>query len=182
MSYATDGTQWYALWTRSRHEKTVAAALDRLGIQYYLPLVSEVRQWSDRKQAVTTPLFSSYLFVLLNPAKGTILQVLRTPGAISLVGNNLGPLPIPQRQIDDIRMVLATGIRCGVHPAVEEGDRVRVTRGALAGVEGTLLRAKAGSRLLVSIEMIRQSIAVDISPYDVELIGDKQASVLCSSL
>jgi len=176
MSYAMDGPQWFALRTRSRHEKAAAATLNTLGVRNYLPLRSEVRQWSDRKQVVSVPLFCGYLFVFLNPGRDSTLHMLRTPGVVGLVGNQIGPLAIPEQQIENIRIVLATGVGCYVQPTFEVGDRVRVTRGALVGVEGTLVRTKSGSHLLVSIEMIRQSIAVSVSPYDVELVSERLAS------
>jgi transcription antitermination factor NusG len=180
MRCATDGPQWFALWTRSRHEKAVAATLNTLGVCHYLPLRSEVRQWSDRKQAVSVPLFSGYLFVFLNPGKDSLLHVLRVPGVHGLVGNHMGISPIAEQQIEDIKTVLATGVSCDVQPVFEEGDRVRVKRGLLAGIEGTLVRAKSGTRLLVSIEMIRQSISITISPHDVELVGERLSPALLS--
>jgi transcription antitermination factor NusG len=164
------GSCWYALWTRSRQEKVAAAALGTLGIQHYLPLKPELRQWSDRKQMVDMPLFSGYLFVHVSLLNGSKLQVIKIPGIVSFVGSQTGPLPIPDQQIEDIRTVLTAGVECSVHPLLKEGDRVRVVRGALAGVEGTLLHTNSTSRLLISIEMIRQSLSVNVSREDVELV------------
>jgi transcription antitermination factor NusG len=163
--------RWYAVWTRSRQEKVVATMLSALGIQHYLPLKSELRQWSDRKQMVEAPLFSGYLFVCINSLKDSKLQVLKVSGVGAFVGNQTGPLPIPSQQIEDIRRVLTAEVECSVHPFLNEGDRVRVVRGALAGVEGTLSRTDSTSRLLISIEMINQSLSVNILRSDVELVG-----------
>jgi len=163
-------SRWYAVWTRSRQEKAAAGMLSRLGVRHYLPLKSELRQWSDRRQTLEVPLFSGYLFVRVNPLMDSRLQVLKVPGVVSFVGNQSGPLPIPDKEIEDIQTVLAAGVNCSVQPSLKEGDRVRVVRGALAGVEGTLVRANLESRLLISIEMIRQSLAVSISPEDVECL------------
>ena len=175
MSHKTEthdpDSRWYAVWTRSRQEKVAAGMLSRLGVQHYLPLKSELRQWSDRKQAIEVPLFSGYLFVCVNPLKESRLKVLNVPGVVAFVGNQAGPLPIPDKEIEDIQTVLAAGAICSVQPSLKEGDRVRVVRGALAGVEGTLVRASSESRLLISIDMIRQSLAVSISPEDVECIA-----------
>jgi len=163
---------WYAVWTRSRQEKVAAASLNNLGIRHYLPLTSELRQWSDRKQMVETPLFSGYLFVCISLLKKNgKLQVLKIPGIVGFVGNQTGPLPIPHQQIEDVRTVLTAGVECSVHPLLKEGDRVRVLKGALAGVEGTLERTKSTSRLLISIEMIRQSLSVNVLREDVELVS-----------
>jgi transcription antitermination factor NusG len=99
------------------------------GVQHFLPLKSEVRQWSDRRQTVSVPLFSGYLFVRMNPTKDSLLRVLKAPGIAGLVGNSAGPLPIPDRQIEDIRTVLAQRVECTAIPILEEGDLVRVVRG-----------------------------------------------------
>ena len=170
---------WYAVWTRSRQEKVAAATLNTLGIEHYLPLKSELRQWSDRKQMVEVPLFSGYLFVCISLLrKNSKLQVLKVPGIVGFVGNQTGPLPIPDQQIEDIRTVLTAGVEYSVHAFLKEGDRVRVVRGALTGVEGTLVRTNSASRLLISIEMIRQSLSVIVLREDVELIRDNTITAL----
>lgn len=166
-------SRWFALWTRSRQEKVVATMLNKLGVHHYLPLISELHKWSDRKQMVETPLFNGYLFVNINILTNTRLQILKIPGVGAFVGNQIGPLPIPDRQIEDIRKVLTAGVECSVQPLLNEGDRVRVVQGALAGIEGTLIRNSSSSRLLVSIEMIRQSLSVSISRSAVELIKNE---------
>lgn len=162
--------QWFAVWTRSRQEKCAASMLETLGIPHFLPLKTEVHQWSDRKQTVTVPLFSGYLFVRLNLAKRSRLDVLNSSGIAGFVGNQKGPLPIPDHQIQDIRTVLETRIECTVLPLLNEGDRVRVLRGPLAGVEGRLVRSNSSSRLSISIEMIHKSLLVNVSRQDVELL------------
>ena len=161
---------WFAVWTRSRQEKVAASMLETLGVPHYLPLKSEVRQWSDRKQTVHVPLFSGYLFVRMNPKSDGRLQVLKTPGIAGFVGNSSGPLPIPDRQIEAIRTVLTQRLECSALPLLEEGDRVRVATGPLAGVEGFLLRGNSISRLLISIEMLHKTLAVSVSRDDVEPI------------
>jgi transcription antitermination factor NusG len=163
---------WYAVWTRARQEKVSAQTLNTLGIQNYLPLTSELRQWSDREQMVEVPLFTGYLFVRIDVCKkNTKLQVLKVPGIVGFVGNETGPLPVPDQQIEDIRTVLTAGAECSARPSLQEGDRVRVTKGVLAGVEGTLVRTNSTFRLRISIGMIRQSLSVNVSREDVELIN-----------
>ncbi len=176
MNYAIDshlnGLQWFAVWTRSRQEKCAASMLEALGIPHFLPLKTEAHQWSDRKQIVTVPLFSGYLFVRMNLAKHNRLEVLNAPGIAGFVGNQTGPSPIPDQQIEDIRTVLETRVECTVLPLLNEGDRVRVLRGPLAGIEGRLVRSNSTSRLSISIEMIHKSLLVNVSRQDVELIAD----------
>ena len=142
-----------------------------LGVQHFLPLKSVRRQWSDRTQEISVPLFGGYLFVRMNPTKDSQLQVLKTHGIAGFVGNGAGPLPIPDQQIEDIRTVLTRQVEYTVIPILEEGDRVRVVRGPLAGVQGRLLQSNSASRLLISIEMIHKSLAVSLSRQDVELLS-----------
>jgi transcription antitermination factor NusG len=179
MDYAIDsnacGSRWFAVWTRSRQEKAAAAVLETLSVQHFLPLKSELRQWSDRRQIVSVPLFSGYLFVRMNPTKDSRLQVLKAPGIVGFVGKSTGPLPIPDEQIDAIRTVLNRGVDCTVLPFLEVGDRVRVVGGPLAGIEGRLVRSNSTSRLLISIEMINKSIAVSVSREEVELVNAEAA-------
>jgi transcription antitermination factor NusG len=163
-------SQWFAVWTRSRQEKSSAAMLEALGVPHFLPLKSEVRQWSDRKQTIAVPLFTGYLFVRINPARDGRLQVLKTPGIAGFVANQTGPLPIPDQQIEDIRRVLEKRVECIVLPLLNEGDRVRVIRGPLAGVEGRLVRSNTSTRLSISIDMIHKSLLVSVSRNDVELL------------
>lgn len=161
---------WYAVWTRSRQEKVAATFLDAFGVYYYLPINSEFRKWSDRRQRVEVPLFRGYLFVRINPFSGERLQVLKTPGVVGLVGNQAGPLPIPDREIEDLRTVLAAQVKCSEHPFLKEGDRVQVVRGVLAGIEGILLLTNSEERILISIGLIHQSLAVNVLRKDIELI------------
>jgi transcription antitermination factor NusG len=163
-------SQWYALWTRSRQEKVTAAMIESLGVSNYLPFKTELRQWSDRKQKVTVPLFSGYLFVKINLLDGSKLRVLGLPGVAGFVGNSTGPLPIPDYQIEAVRSVVTQGMECTVHSLLEEGDLVRVVRGPLTGVQGRLIRFNSASRLVISIEMIHRSLSVGISRNDVELV------------
>jgi transcription termination/antitermination protein NusG len=165
------GSRWFAVWTRSRQEKVAASVLQTFGVPHFLPLKSELRQWSDRKRIVDVPLFSGYLFVRINLLKDNKIRILKTPGVVGFVGNNTGPLPIPDQQIEDIRAVLSQGVEYTVLPFLEEGERVRVVRGVLTGVEGRLIRANTASRLAISIEMIHKSLVVSVSRQDVEPVA-----------
>jgi transcription antitermination factor NusG len=168
--YARDEA-WFAARTRSRQERVAATLLDAVGVTHFLPLHTEVHQWSDRMQAVTTPLFKGYLFVRLNPIQDTRLRVLKTPGIAGIVGNQTGPLPIPDHEIDSIRTVVAQRAPCTTHPYLCVGERVRVMRGPLSGVEGTLVRSQDDFKLLISVQMIQQSIAITIHASDVRPAG-----------
>jgi transcription antitermination factor NusG len=168
---------WYAVWTKSRHEKTASATLGSLGISHFLPLQSVVRQWSDRKQVVDVPLFPSYLFVRMDPLSGSRLQVLKTPGVVGFVGNVAGPLPIPDTEIESVRRLVQCGAECSSQPVLKKGDRVVVVRGPLRGVEGTLLRVGPKSKLVVAIELIQRSVVVTVAESDLDLLAGDRASV-----
>jgi transcription antitermination factor NusG len=150
--------------------------LEALSIQTFLPLRSEVRQWSDRKQVIKTPLFSGYLFVRMNLAgDNSRLQVLKTPGIVGFVGNTAGPLPIPNQQIENIRTVLNSGLQYTIGPLFREGDRIRVVRGSLSGIQGTLIRTNAETRLVLSVDLVKRSVSIEVSRNDVELINEQAA-------
>jgi transcription antitermination factor NusG len=172
---------WYAVRTRSRQEKVASAMLKTHGIEHYLPLRSELRQWSDRKQVVEMPVFSGYLFVKVNLMTDSRFAVLKSPGVVAFVGNHSGPLPIPEREIQDIRTVLTARVEYSLCPSLNEGDRVRVIRGALAGIEGTLAICNSTSRLLVSVATIRQSLKLSVLREDVECVYGKSTEY-CQSL
>lgn len=166
---------WYAVWTKSRQEKASAARLAALGIPHYLPLQSQARQWSDRKQTIKAPLFPGYLFVQLDVCTADKLEVLRMPGVVGFVGNSRGPAPIPDEEIESVRAVMFAGAECSTLPLLRAGDRVRMVRGPLAGIQGSLLRFGSKCQLVVSIDIIHRSVAVTVSESDVELVPAQQS-------
>jgi len=163
-------TRWYAVSTRSRQEKIAASTLEALGITHFLPLQAQKRQWSDRVQTIHAPLFPGYLFVHIDPWSSVRLNVLKTPGIARFVSDNTGPLPIQNSEIDDIRRLVEGGVDLVPHPFLKQGDRVRVVRGALAGVQGILTRIGPRLRMVISIEVIHRSLAITVSQNDVEPI------------
>jgi len=160
--------QWYAIHTRARHEKSIATRLESQRFTTFLPLVSEVHRWSDRRKVVELPLFSCYVFVRLHANVEERLRILRLDGVISFVGVGWEGTPIPEAQIDTVRSLLAQQLPCCVHPFVKIGQRVRIRGGALDGVEGTLLSRNGDRTLVVSIDAIQRSLAVRIDGYDFE--------------
>jgi transcription termination/antitermination protein NusG len=166
---------WYAVTTKSRQEKVVTSMLDYLEVPNFLPLINEERRWSDRKQMVAMPLFQGYAFVRITTSGEFQLRVLKVPGVVDFVRSRSGPLPIPDREIEDVRAVLSHGVGCSPHPFLKAGDRVRVVRGALAGIEGTLIRCGSQSKLVISVEMIQRSVSVDIALSAVEPVSPKMA-------
>lgn len=161
---------WYAVQTRSRHEKVVAHRLEEQGISTFLPTFREERRWSDRRKIVEFPLFSCYVFVNFIPNAQERLRVVQTDGVFQIVGIRGEGTPIPEQQIDAVRTLLAQELPCQVYPFLKIGQRVRIKSGALAGIEG-VLTGRSGERMLViSLDAIQRSMAVRIEGYDVEAI------------
>lgn len=166
---ATEQTErWYALHTRARHEKVVEQRLNQKAVTTYLPMITEVHRWSDRKKKVQLPLFSCYLFAKLAPTKVDRLRVLCVDGVFSFVGPGGEGTPIPDGQIDAVRALVEGGLPCSTHPFLKIGQRVRVRSGALDGVEGVLVDRNGDSTLIISIDAIQRSLAVRVEGYEVE--------------
>jgi transcription antitermination factor NusG len=160
--------QWFALYTRSRFEQLVKRQLDGKGIESFLPLYEKISQWTDRRKRVSFPLFPSYLFVRI-PSRSR-LDVLKTPGAVYLVGNGVELLPIPEEQISNIRSLVEKKLRYDPYPYLGIGSRVRILEGSLSGVEGILVRKKKRSCLVVSIDIIQRSVSVELDGWNVERV------------
>jgi transcription antitermination factor NusG len=159
---------WYAVFTRSRQEKIASLTLAGLGIPHFLPLINEERRWSDRKKVTTVPLFPGYLFVRIPRTAELHLSARKVPGVVDLVGNQSGPLAVPDCELDSVRTVLSCSGECSPHPFLQTGDRVRVVRGVFAGIEGTLIRLGTQSTLVISVGLIQRSASVKIAASDVE--------------
>jgi transcription antitermination factor NusG len=160
--------QWYAIRTRSRHEKMVADQLQRQEIESFLPLVKRTRKWSDRTKEVELPLFSGYNFVRLAFSSPDRLRVLQTHGVAGFVGINGCGTAIPDSQIQDIRTLLASNVPFEEQPFLRVGQRVRIRGGALDGVEGILSAQNEDRSLVISLEPIQRSLSVRIQGYAVE--------------
>lgn len=159
---------WYAVQTRARHEKVVAERFRQQGLNTFLPLVSQVRRWSDRKKTVQLPLFSCYVFVRSGISAQDRLRVCRVEGVSRIVGNRGEGIPIPESQIEAVRSLTLNELSYSEHPFLKIGQRVRIRSGALNGVEGILTGRNGDATLVVSINAIQRSLAVRIEGYDVE--------------
>jgi|SRR5271166_5069700 len=157
---------WYAVYTRSRHEKTVAAQLVHKSVEHFLPLYETIRKWKNGRFKVHLPLFPGYLFVHL-PLRDR-LQVLQVPGVVQLVGSGGVALPLPQAEIETIRDAMTKGLQAHPHPYLKVGSRVRIRSGPLQGLHGILLRKKGQLRLVVSVDLIMRSISIDVDESEVE--------------
>jgi transcription antitermination factor NusG len=158
-------SSWWAIYTRHQHEKTVEEMLAAKGFEVFLPLYESVRRWKDRRKLLSMPLFPCYVFV-----RGGLdrrLQVLTTPGVHMVLSRGEKVATIPEDEIEAIRRTVDGPYRVEPHPFLKCGERVRVVRGSLEGVEGILVRKKNWYRLVLSVEMLAQSVAVEIDAADV---------------
>ena len=160
-------SHWFAVYTRSRHEKMVASKLAEKQVEVFLPLRNVLRRWKDRRKEVAMPLFSGYVFVRIPSASR--LSVLQTPGVVQILSEGGKPMPIPEDQISAIERLVESGLTYDPYPYLKEGTFVRVIRGPLQGVEGILLEKRKKHLLVLSVDLIQQSAAlqVDISDTDV---------------
>jgi len=161
-------SHWYALHTRPRHEKLVVQRLAERGVQTFLPIVSEVHRWSDRKKTVQLPLFSCYVFAQFTPVRSERLRVLRVDGVLGLVGSQGEGTPIPAEQIDSVRTLIDGNVPWAAHPFLKIGQRVRIRSGALDGLEGILVSRNGGDTLVISVDAIQRSLSVKVEGYQVE--------------
>jgi len=157
---------WYAIQTRSRHEKVVRDQLVAKGITHLLPLWRKRSVWKDRIKVVEVPLFGGYLFSYF--ALQDRVAVLETVGVARIVGISGKPVPVPDEQIAAVRTMVEQRLPYDPHPYLVEGMRVRIKRGVLVGAEGILIARKQKHRLVIGLDLIQQAVAVDVDSADVE--------------
>jgi transcriptional antiterminator RfaH len=153
--------KWYAVYTRPRAEKLVYQRLVEAGIETFLPLQKTLRIWSDRKKMVEKPLLSSYIFVRTTSHNFPV--VYKTDGVVKFVSITGTPSPIPQNQIDNLRLLINSDAEMEVTgEKFEKGDFVEVTSGSLLGLTGELISIKGTKRVVVRIDKLEQNIVLSI--------------------
>jgi len=160
---------WYCIHTRSRHENVVHNRLIEKGLNSFLPKMEVWSKRKDRKKKIHKVLFPGYLFVndCLNHYKS--LEILKTPGVVRILGNEQGPVPVPEAQIESIMRILDRGVVMNPIPYLKEGQLVRVVDGPLQGCEGFLSEVKEDKeRLIISVDILKRSVAVEIEATSVE--------------
>ena len=168
---AESDAAWCAVYTRHQHEKAVTAMLLVKGFEVFLPLYESTRKWKDRRKLLSLPLFPGYVFV--RGALERRLPILTTPGVHMIISRGESVATIPEEEIESIRRTIDGKFRVEPHPFLRCGERVRVMRGSLAGVEGILTRKKNLCRLVLSVEMLTQAVAVEIDAHDVEPVNGR---------
>jgi transcription antitermination factor NusG len=167
-SSSTMERRWFAVYTTCRHEKRVAQHLEQRQIEHFLPLYRTQHRWKDGSRVmVDLPLFPGYVFVREDSRNR--VGVLAVPGVVSLIGTALRPAPLQDIEIEKLRTGLDP-MRAEPHPLITVGQRVRIKTGALAGVEGIVIRKKSGIRVVLTLSLLMQSIAIEVDGDDVEFL------------
>jgi transcription antitermination factor NusG len=160
--------QWYALYTTARHERVVARQLEERRIESFLPVYRAWHRWKDRRKQVELALFPSYVFVRIEEEEK--LRVLKVAGAVHVVSFNGKMAALPEREIDALRNALENDVYAEPCPYLRVGRRVRVVRGPMEGAEGILSRKKDKCRVVLSVDVLMRSVAVELDTTDVEAI------------
>lgn len=158
---ASDLPQWYAVSTRAHHEKAVVARLGAAGFEHFLPLYKSVRHWKDRSVTLGLPLFPGYVFLHVRLLEHQ--YVLRDPGVSRFVGFDGLPAVIDDDEIEAVRRCLADGSRPVPHPYLPVGRCVRITNGPFIGLQGVVLSHKGVSRVVISIHLLKRSLAIQMN-------------------
>jgi transcription antitermination factor NusG len=159
--------EWYAIWTRSRHEQVVREQLERKHLEAFLPTITRWSRWKDRKKKIDWPLFPGYCFAKFDA--DAALPVLKCTGVVNFVSFEGKPAPIPAYELDNIRLLIGSELQYDPCPLIHEGMMVEVVHGPLRGVIGRLMRKEAvKARLILSVDLIGQAVSVEVDAADVK--------------
>ncbi|MBI4875769.1 MAG: UpxY family transcription antiterminator [Acidobacteria bacterium] len=156
-----DRLAWYALTTKPQHERKAVQALNIQGFQTFLPFYKSRRQWSDRAKTLELPLFPGYVFCRFTLEQR--LRVLASSYILSVICVGRQPQPVADQEIESIRTMVASGMRVEPWEFLEVGQRVRIQGGSLDGLSGLLVQEKDALRVVVSVNLLRRSVAVEIA-------------------
>jgi transcription termination/antitermination protein NusG len=158
--------EWFAIWTRSRHEKHVRDQLQQRDVEVFLPTITKWSRWKDRKKQIDWPLFPGYCFARFDVTDR--LPILKCDGVVTIVGTDGLPSPIPPVEIDSIRQLIESELAYDPCPLIKEGMMVEVKAGPLKGVVGRLVRKGSHARLVLSVDLIGQAVSVEVDAADVK--------------
>ena len=169
VSSALESPRWFAVYTSSRHEKAVARHFEFRAIESFLPLYTEMHRWKNGcRVKVEQPLFPGYVFARVG--RGGTTQVLSVPGVLLIVGSGREPLALPDFEIEALRSGLHLR-RFEPHPYLVVGERARIKSGSLAGMVGILARKKNNLRVVLTLELIMRSVAVEVDADELERVN-----------
>jgi transcription antitermination factor NusG len=167
----TDGNfNWFALFVRTKYERTVDKTLNDKGYETYVPCCAVRRKWADRIKTAQVPLFPNYVFCRFDPAHR--FPIVSTPEVYSVVGAGKTPTPIPDEEIAAIRRVVLSGTGIIASSTFEPGEPVVVVSGPLRGLQGTVVRVRNEWRLVVMVSLLQRGVATEISRDDVKSVRD----------
>jgi transcription elongation factor/antiterminator RfaH len=168
MSNLTFESAWYVLHTKSRFENVVFEGLTQKAVEAFLPKIKVRSKRRDRRLMIEVPLFPGYLFVRtdLNPYRH--LEIVKTTGAVRLIGAKTGPVSVPEQTVDSLKIMVASEHPIVTGNRLRKGDRVMVLSGPFAGVIGTFVRHRGHGRVVVNIELLGQHAGVDVDENEVE--------------
>jgi len=165
---------WWAVYTKHQHEKVVAEIASQRKAEVFLPLYSTMRRWKTRNVKLSLPLFPGYVFI--RAQEDLRLKVLSVPGVFTIVTHGTKFALVSDLEIQTLRRAVEGPNHVGPYPYLRTGERVRITRGALQGVEGILVRQKSLCRVVISLEMLAHSAAVEVNAWDVAPVATSQDS------
>jgi transcription antitermination factor NusG len=167
---------WFAIQTKLRREKDAAAQLEFRGYDVYLPLYKKHNRWSDRMVEVECPLFPGYLFCRVDCSRP--FPIVTVSGVLSIVGRGRQPESIPEHEILAVDRMLQSGLLATPYPYLQEGERVMIVKGPLCGVDGLVVRNKSKCKVIVSINLLQRSVAVEL---DYDAVREDFETNLCNS-
>jgi transcription elongation factor/antiterminator RfaH len=163
---------WYVLHTKSRFENVVHDGLFKKNIDVYLPKIKVQSKRRDRRMMIQAPLFPGYVFVKTDLHPYQHLDIVKTVGAVRLIGTKDGPVPVPEETIESLKIMVSVDQPITTGSRLRKGDRVMVLNGPLAGVTGTFVRYRGKGRVVVNIEALGQYAGVDVDENDIERLPD----------
>jgi transcription antitermination factor NusG len=166
---------WYALVVKPRHEKAVRDQLSGKGYESFLPFYNQERQYAHRIRKLEVPLFPGYVFCRFNYLRR--LSILTTPGVFSVVSFGREPASVEEREIVSLQAAVQAGVAMRHHPFLTVGQQVRVTAGALAGVEGIVVRIKEALRLVLSVTLLQRSVLLETDAERIEIVDFQRAGM-----
>lgn len=176
MSLESETQNWFALQVRTRWESSTAVLLSGKGYQTFLPTYKTKKRWSGRIKEVNAPLFPGYVFCQFDPQKR--LPILVTPGVMSVVGRGRIPLPVDDSEMAAVQKVVSCGLHAEPWPYLELGQKIRIENEPLQGLEGILVSFKGDRRIVVSVSLLRRSVALEIDRSSVRPLVPARADVL----
>lgn len=161
---------WYVLHTKSRFENVVNEGLIKKSIEVFLPKVQVRSKRRDRKALIRVPLFPGYLFVKTDLSPNEHIEIVKTAGAVRLIGSKDGPVPVPLDTVESLKIMVQANHPVLTGTRFKKGDRVMVVSGPFTGVTGTFVRYKGKGRVVVMIEALGQYAGVDVDEEDIEIL------------